>query len=129
MKIVIESIPHAEQRYPTCGDYRRDSDGTLHIKVSELPDNRYMLLVAIHELIEQVLSEQAGITNEQIDAFDFAYEAKRQAGDDSEPGDSIDCPVYKQHQFATGIEKILAAELGVDWVEYEKCVNALGSDA
>src|ERR1700683_2097759 len=127
MKILIESIPHAQQRYETCGDYWRDADGTLQIRISQLPDKRYELLVAIHELIEQVLSEHAGVTNEQIAAFDFAYEAARKEGDESEPGDSIDCPVYKQHQFATGIERILAAELGIDWIEYERCIDGLGT--
>ena len=34
MKIVIETIPHAQQRYPTCGDWYTDDSG-LHIKVSE----------------------------------------------------------------------------------------------
>jgi hypothetical protein len=128
MKIFIESIPHAQHRYETCGDYWIDSDDTLQIRVSELPDARYMLLVAIHELIEQVLCEQAGVTNEAVDAFDIAYEALREDGDESEPGDSSEAPYYKQHQFATGIERILAAELGVDWMEYERHINARGGE-
>lgn len=87
-------------------------------------DRRHMMLVVIHELIEQFLSECAGVTNEQIDEFDFAYEA---ALDEGEPGDHILAPYYKQHQFATGIERILAAEANVDWLEYERQVNALGT--
>ena len=120
MNIVIESIPHSEHRYSTCGDYWRDADGTLQIKVSELPDARHMLLVAIHELIEQSLCDSAGITNREIDVFDVHYAA---AG---EPGDDSNAPYYKQHQIATGVERILAAEMRVDWLVYEKAIDALG---
>lgn len=125
MKILIESIPHAKQRYATCGDYWRDEDDTLQIRISELADERYMLLVAIHELIEQTLCDQSGVYNDEIDSFDLAYEAKRAQGDVSEPGDDPAAPYYRQHQFATGIERILAAEMDVDWKEYEQCINDL----
>jgi hypothetical protein len=127
MKIVIESIPHSQQAYETAGNYWRDDDGTLQIRVSQMRDDRYMLLVAIHELIEQTLCDRNGIGNEEIDSFDMAYEANRAQGDESEPGDDFNAPYYKQHQFATGFERILAAEMAVDWLEYERCINALGT--
>ena len=117
MKINIESIPQYLQRYPTCGDYWFDAEGTLQIRVSELPQKSWMQLVAIHELIEVVLCEGAGIPIIDIDNFDFNYKG------DSEPGDSIFAPYYKQHQFASGIERILAAELGVDWATYDRWIE------
>lgn len=40
--------------------------------------------------------------------------------DTSEPGDDIHAPYYKQHQLATGIERIFIAETGADWNAYEK---------
>lgn len=123
MRILIESLPHVHQRYDTCGDYWTDKNG-LQIRISEMPDKRYMLLVAIHELIEHVLADHAGVTNKQIDDFDFAFEANRKP-EDGEPGDDPRCPVYKQHQFATGIERILAAELQVDWGTYENFIDGL----
>ena len=58
MKILIETIKHSEQRYPTVGDYWTDSDGTLQVRVSEMGDDRYALLVAVHEVIEAFLCQQ-----------------------------------------------------------------------
>jgi len=39
------------------------------------------------EAIETYLAMHAGVSPEAVDEFDRAYEAKRKAGDDSEPGD------------------------------------------
>lgn len=121
LKITIKAIPHAEQRYDTCGDYWEDEE-KLHIAVSQLADRREVLLVAIHELIEWTLCDAAGISNEAIDKFDMSREDDAWA---REPGDCIDAPYYKQHQFASGIERILAAELGVDWLTYERHIEEL----
>ncbi len=128
MKILIEPIMHSEQRYNTCGDYYFDegpidigaSDGpTLRIRVSELKDRREVLLIAIHELIEWALCDSVGISNQVIDEFDLVYKGGK------EPGDEFQAPYYYQHQVATGIERILAAEMGVDWLAYERHINEL----
>jgi hypothetical protein len=42
--------------------------------------------------------------------FDKAYEAKRKPDDDSEPDDDLKAPYYRQHQTATGIERLLAVD-------------------
>jgi len=55
----------------------------------------------------------------------MAYEDNRREDDDSEPGDSELAPYYAEHQFATAIERRLAAELGVNWDHYDKTVTAL----
>lgn len=125
MKIIIETIPHKDQRYNTAGDWCYDRDGTLHIKVSELGDQRHENLIALHELVEVLTCELAGVTQQQVDDFDKAYEANRPDGDGSEPGDASDAPYRKQHCLATGIERILAAEWGVDWKAYEDELCAL----
>ena len=125
MRIVIETIPHNCQRYNTVGDWQFDADGNLTVRVSEMNDSRYEFLVGIHEAIEAVCARHAGIAEAEVDAFDIEYENNRAEGDMSEPGDDPRCPVYRQHQIATAVEKLLAVELDVGWKEYDVVVNAL----
>lgn len=129
MNVVVESIPHQEQRYPTVGDWQWGPGKSLTIRVSKLSNWRYGALVAIHELIEAVLCEHAGITTEQVDAFDMKFEAERPEGSIDEPGDHPDCPCRRQHAFSSAIERLLAEELGVDWKAYEDEVNSLGEES
>lgn len=128
MKIIIETIPHNQQPYPTVGDWRKDEDGTVRIKVSDMGNDDYAFLVGIHEAIEQRLCEKRGITTEEVDAFDKKFETEREAGlhgDEDEAGDAPDAPYRKEHFFATNIEALISAELGVNWQEYEKVVYSL----
>jgi hypothetical protein len=125
LSVSIESIPHEQQRYDTCGDwFTGATHETLLIQVSELASKKEMFLVAIHELIEAFLCECAGVTEQAVDQFDHGFEQMR-VPSDGEPGDQITAPYYKQHQFATGIERILAAEAQVDWLEYERHIQEL----
>jgi hypothetical protein len=132
MKILIETIPHSEQRYPTCGDWTflqppfvAPGELGISIKVSELGDWRMEACVAIHEAVEVLMCKQNGVSQEAVDEFDMAYEKARKEGDESEPGDDAKAPYYKQHQIATGVERILAAELGLDWNTYENKIGSL----
>lgn len=127
LDIKIKTIPHSQQRYETVGDYQ-SYNGAIDIRVSDLGNWRYEILVAVHELIEKAWALYNGVTDEQIDAFDMAYEAKRVEGDESEPGDDPACPVYHGHQFATVVEKQLAEVLGVTWETYEDAINALSKN-
>lgn len=127
MRINIETIPHGNQRYPTVGDYWEDGDQVEQVRVSELPDWRYEALVAVHELIELILSRHRGIAEEAISEFDIAFEQSREQGQVlGEPGDDPRAPYRKEHFFATNVERLLAAELGVDWFAYERLVDGLG---
>ena len=125
MNIHVQIIPHNKQRYETVGDWFFDGNGTLHIHVSKMSDSRYERLVAIHEIVEAVLCDEVGINEADVTKFDMAFEDARSMGNTTEPGDMIAAPYYRQHQIATGIEKMLAAELEVDWLEYEKEINKL----
>jgi len=125
MKIVIETIPHEKQRYETVGDWWTDPDGTLQIRVSDMPDDRYNLLVGLHELVEAALCDDRGIAQADVDAFDKAFEAKRPAGNTDEPGDDPDAPYHLEHGFATGVERLMASALGINWTEYDDAVMAL----
>lgn len=119
MKITIETISHGQHRYPTVGDWYFEPDGTLAIKVSEMTDWRYSMLVAVHELIEVLTCKQDGVSQESVDKFDMEYEKNRDPKDvSSEPGDDPSAPYVNQHCLATGIERILAQQWGVKWNEY-----------
>ena len=124
MKTIIESIPHNLQRYDTVGDWFFVND-TLVIRVSELKEPRHMFLVALHELWEAILCNDRGITQEMVDIFDKDFEAHRHPDNLDEPGDSPNAPYRHEHSSATGIERLLAAELHVDWSTYEGELNSL----
>lgn len=125
MKIVIKSIPHATHRYPTCGDWFYDDDGTLNILVSEEMPKESQQLVALHELAECLMCAANGVTQKIVDDFDMTYEANRKPGDESEPGDQKDAPYFSQHGLATGIERIIATQMGVSWIEHEAAIGKL----
>lgn len=124
MKIIIETIPHKEQRYDTVGDFFVDGDGTTQIRVSNMGNARYALMVAIHELVELALCEARGITTIAIDQFDIAFEAHRE-NYAAEPGDDPNAPYQNEHCFATGIERLLCAALGIKWADYDKACHCV----
>ncbi len=117
-KITIETIPDTQQRYNTVGDYFHNENGDQIFRISDMGNWKYEFLIALHELIESGLCKDRGITEQMIDEFDFSFEKQRIKGDDREPGDETNAPYYKEHQFATKIERMIADELGVNWEEY-----------
>lgn len=128
MKIIIETVPHEQNRCGQVGDYKYLEDGTLYITVSDLKNKDYECLVAVHELWEVLTTEANGISEESITAYDEEYEKRREAGlvpIDSENGFWEDCNYKKWHMQATAVEMMLAAELGIDWNSYSKTVNEL----
>lgn len=122
-------IKHGQQRYDTVGDWWFENDKqNLEIRVSDLGDWRYNILVSIHEQVEALLCLQRNIREEDVTKFDIIYEARRREGDlefQTEPGDHKYAPYRKEHFFATSVERLLAAELGVLWEEYDAAVEAL----
>lgn len=123
MKIIVDMIPHKEQDYETVGNWKFEYPDTLHVFVSQTGDQHYDFLVSVHEIIEAYLCYARGISQKQVDDFDMKFEANRK--DDSEPGDDPKAPYKREHCIATGIERILASELLVDWKTYEETLNAL----
>lgn len=112
MKILIETIPTADQRYATLGDYWWEGTD-LHIRVSEMDDWREQVLIAVHELVEATLCEDRGISEPDIMAFDISVP------ECSDPGAHPDAPYRKEHFFAENLERLLAAEFGIRWQDYE----------
>lgn len=125
MNVKIETIPHQNHRYPTVGDWFFEPNGDLTIRVSQLSDWRLEMLVAVHELVEVIACKHDGVTQAETDKFDMDFEATRRPGDEDEPGDDPAAPYSKQHCLATGVERILAAHLGVSWKEYEEELSKL----
>jgi hypothetical protein len=75
------AIPHDAQKYDTVGDWHFSGAGvaaSTHVTVSTLPSREHEILVAVHELIEAELCRKAGITPEQVTAFDEGFEKRRQ---------------------------------------------------
>lgn len=123
-RLLFITLPHGKQRYPTVGDYE-DVHGCTMFRISDMGNWKYEVLVAVHEFIEKILVDARGIKVEDIDAFDMAFEAARQPGDDREPGHESTAPYHKEHVFAEKVERMLAAELGVDWNTYDRTVVEL----
>jgi hypothetical protein len=124
MNIKIQTLPLKVlvERYGviSAGDYWRDEDGTIQIRVADLNNEDMEFLVALHELCEQYLTFKRGIKEEDIQKFDQDHP------DSEEPGAEPDSPYYKEHQIATIVEMIMANALGVNWIEYDQAIADLG---
>jgi hypothetical protein len=128
MRIVIETIPNADQRYPTVGDWWWTPEGNLEVRISDMGNWKYEFLVAYHELLEAMLCKDRGITIDEVDAFDKNFEEERERGlhtIDEEPGYAYDSPYKEEHFIAESVERIAANQLKVDWNTYEKTVMEL----
>lgn len=123
LRVNIETIRHEDQRYDTAGDWWIDPDGTWQIRVSEMRSWPFEFLVALHELVEMALCWQRDILEHEVTDFDTKWEPFPGC---SEPGDDMAAPYYHEHQIASGIERMTACELNVNWVEYCRVVDALG---
>lgn len=123
LNIHICTIPHKSQRYNTIGDYFWSRDGKrLDIMISDLGDSYKELCVAVHELAESMLCRLRGIEEPDIAKFDIEFE-KTRTDPDAEPGDDPKAPYRKEHRFAENIERLFAAEFGLDWNQYEETIN------
>jgi hypothetical protein len=124
VRINIETIPHEQQRYPTCGDYWIDPDGIIQVRVSEM-NNASARAVIVHEIFELMGVIQTNIPIESIDAFDIEFEKNRQPGNLDEPGDQPDAPYHHLHRLATIAEMLWADGVGLNWKKHEANVNTL----
>lgn len=118
MNINIKVIPESEQRAEVNGcDWFWDENGDLQVRVSPQSDWRYEILLAIHETCEAILCKHNGVTQAQVDAFDLEYDKTHTF--DLNAGDDPGAPYVREHCFATAIERIMAAELDVNWLKYD----------
>lgn len=126
-KFVIEVIPHAQQRYNTPADYTTDPEsGVTTIRISEEIGNPFSIMaVAIHEMTEVRLCRLAGVTDEQIDAWDMSFDDRPDADDYPEPGNHPDAPYHTQHMVALKAERAYVEAMGMDWKRHDEAVLAV----
>jgi translation initiation factor 1 (eIF-1/SUI1) len=88
----------------------------------------------LHELVEYFLVRKRGIKIKDIDKFDIEYEKARSENKKfapcgckikEGPGKDIHAPYYREHQFATKVEKMFIKKLGYSWKEYNKEIDKL----
>lgn len=101
--------------------------GMTHLTCKSIPlkDPRHQFLIQFHEMIEAVLCNYRSITDEDVSAFDAKFEEERAKGihgETDEDGDDPRAPYRREHFTATTMERMMAAELGVDWKEYEQAI-------
>ena len=137
MKIIVETIPMSDQRYPTLGDWlfaRRSEGGgnliqddkadTLFIFVTETGDDRANTALALHEIAEAMLCREAGISQFEVDRFDMEWTGQ------GEPGDEPDAPYHVQHRAANRIERSFIEKTNLSLAHYiDLCDAAEGLTA
>lgn len=120
MRYTIESRDKSLMRYPTAGDYYKVGDN-MFVDICSQKTEDYEFCIMIHELIEEYLTRKRGIKEEDIMMFDLLFENEREEGlhsEQDEPGYDMRAPYRKEHIFAENIERLIAQELDVDWVQY-----------
>lgn len=125
---MISQVPHQRQRYETVGDWIPGSP--VKIRVSKMKDERYVFLVALHEMIEYELCRMNGITDREVVKFDMNFEKEKRErlhSIEAEPGNDPRAPYRNEHGFATMIERTVAQRMGVSWSAYENAILSLSS--
>lgn len=124
LSVCVLVIPQSKQRYNTIGDWWLDeATGILEIRVSDMGNWKYEHLVSVHEYLEALLCLARGIKEADVTAFDLAFEKRPDTKITDEPGDDVLAPYFREHQFATSVEKYLASELKIDWHQYSERVT------
>lgn len=119
MNIHIKVIPESEQRAEVNGaDWFFDSAGDLQVRVSPMSDWRREVLLGVHEAVEAIMCKNNGVTQAAVDRFDQEYDKTHTF--DVNAGDDPDSPYVHEHCLATAIERILCAELEVNWESYDR---------
>lgn len=118
MDICIKIIPEHQHRPTVSGaDWYFDEKGDLQVRVSPMSDWRHEMLLAIHEAVEALMCMHNGVSQASVDRFDEEYYKTHEC--DKDAGDDPDAPYVREHCFATAIERILCAELDVNWKAYD----------
>jgi hypothetical protein len=119
MNITIKLIPPEEHRACVDGcDWYWDEQGDLQVRISPLGDWREETLLAIHETMEAIMCKHNGVTQQQVDEFDIEFDRTHPDLPDAGAGDDPAAPYAREHRIATGLEMVLCAELGVNWMAY-----------
>ncbi len=118
MDIIIKVIPESKQRKEVNGaDWFFDKNGDLQVRVSPMSDWRYETLLGIHEAVEAIMCKHSGVSQASVDKFDQEYDKTHPI--DLNAGDDPAAPYVREHCLSTAIERILCAELDVNWLHYD----------
>lgn len=125
--IVVDFIPHNQQRYNTVGDWQFEAPNSvrgkvLHVRVSQTGNDKANAAIAIHEIIEALLCLFQGVSFADVDSYDFHNEGT--AGTDC-LSDNPKSPYFSQHNDALAIEYLFSRLLDLDWREYDELIQAL----
>jgi hypothetical protein len=120
--VEIRFVKPEKMRYDTVGDWQFNHE-KLVIKVADPEYTPVMsvLLVALHELVEAILCDADGISQQAVDAWDKTH------ADDDDPGGNPAAPYHKQHMAAELIERLMAKFLGVSWHQHDKTVEHIAA--
>lgn len=99
-------------------DWFWDDKGDLQVRVSPMSDWRHETLLAIHEAVEAIMCKHNGVSQSSVDEFDVEYDKTHTF--DVNAGDDPKAPYVREHCLATAIERILCAELDVNWETYDR---------
>ena len=121
--IASSTEPVLKMRYNTAGDWyisEDESKVTVCIDSARTGNWRYDALLQVHELIEAILCINNNVQEEDVSKFDMSREPD---GPDGDCGDDPLAPYSKEHCFATAVERMLCAAMGVEWDDYESRVS------
>ena len=126
MNIIIKRIPQKKFRPGIVGcDWWFDKNGNLQVRISDkLKGWRKVACIGLHEAVEAILCRHNGVSHLAVDRFDVRYE-KRHPTKKIEAGDHPKAPYRREHCFATAVERMVAAELEVNWPEYDQDLENL----
>ena len=89
------------------------------VECTETGSRKFNKLLLIHELVECMLIQEAGIEESEIDKFDA------ENIDAPEPGELLSAPYHKEHVHAEFVEKYLCEAMGIDWNDYSNAIDEL----
>lgn len=119
MNIHVRVIPRNQMRPEVDGaDWYFDQNRDLQVRICPMSDWRFEAALILHELSEALLCKHDGVSQNDVDAFDRAFDAAH--ADDVEAGDDPQAPYRVQHGMATAIERIFMAHCRADWKAYDE---------
>ena len=89
----------------------------------------YEFLKMIGRVVQEKLCKNRQISQESIDEWDKSFEEARAMFPtifgETNSGDHPKAPYHNEHLFASRVEQSIAMELGINWEEYSKTVEAI----
>lgn len=120
MDIHIKVIPRGEMRPEVDGaDWYFDEKGDLQVRVAPMSDWRYEIALAFHEAFEAALCKDHGVSQQEVDAFDRAFELAHPDQPDLNAGDEQTAPYRREHNYATIVDRLFIGACGLNWKDYD----------